>query len=386
VPTGSRRGFDFDASGTLPEIHFVRDRVRRKLREYHRRAVTDSATVAYLYELFRECDRDLRHVFFPSSGTAAKYRLEFVTGTSRALDVALCRLPSPKTIFVSPFEHPAERAVSRWHASVTGSVAEQMKFNSSDFLKPWSAQRDHIVAYLRERLEAGIPSPVLVISEVCYVTGLVIPVADVLSALKKHVQGLSVIVDGAHSVGNLDGIRTADGWDAYVTSGHKWLFSSEPSGVLVTPAEKDYRPAYDTWSSGVSMSTASVRTVLALHSGAQLFLEPRRSMIWCRCRELRRLLLGSLQGQFEVVGIGTGLSGTSLVTLRPAGNRHWSPDTAQALRSRLAEGGIRCSVLEIDPREPWLRLGVFYFHDREAILQCCGILNSLVSPAATTRH
>ncbi len=76
----------------------------------------------------------------------------------------------------------------------------------------------------------------ILVSHVIFLTGQVLPVADVVALGRKH--GIPVIVDGAHAFAHID-FRLSDlDCDYYATSLHKWLFGPHGTGLLYVRKSK----------------------------------------------------------------------------------------------------------------------------------------------------
>lgn len=71
---------------------------------------------------------------------------------------------------------------------------------------------------------------VLLLSQVTYTTGLILPIAEHLTAVRAACPELWVIVDAAQAVGLVP--PALAGADAVVASGHKWLFGPPGSGLV----------------------------------------------------------------------------------------------------------------------------------------------------------
>jgi selenocysteine lyase/cysteine desulfurase len=76
----------------------------------------------------------------------------------------------------------------------------------------------------------------ILVSHVVFLTGQVLPVAEV-AALGKA-RGIPVIVDGAHALAHLDFKISDIGCDYYASSLHKWLFAPHGTGLLFVRKEK----------------------------------------------------------------------------------------------------------------------------------------------------
>lgn len=80
----------------------------------------------------------------------------------------------------------------------------------------------------------------VVVDHIASATALIFPVARIIQALKGRVR---VLVDGAHTPGQLPLDITALGADWYVGNCHKWLFATRGCGFLyAAPDGRDIRP------------------------------------------------------------------------------------------------------------------------------------------------
>jgi selenocysteine lyase/cysteine desulfurase len=87
-------------------------------------------------------------------------------------------------------------------------------------------------AEIVRRFEANLTprTRLILVSHVVYLTGQVLPVAEVVALGRRH--GIPVIVDGAHALAHLDFRIEELGCDFYASSLHKWLFAPHGTGLL----------------------------------------------------------------------------------------------------------------------------------------------------------
>lgn len=74
---------------------------------------------------------------------------------------------------------------------------------------------------------------VVFLSHVCSSTGWVLPVEDICRKIKDHNPNITIVIDGAHAVGNIEVNISNLACDYYIFCGHKWLFGSPSLGILV---------------------------------------------------------------------------------------------------------------------------------------------------------
>ena len=87
-------------------------------------------------------------------------------------------------------------------------------------------------AALLDALEAARTprTKVVHVSHVVFLTGQILPVAEVCAWARRH--GITSIVDGAHAFAHADTNLPAMGCDTYGTSLHKWLMAPIGTGFL----------------------------------------------------------------------------------------------------------------------------------------------------------
>lgn len=93
-------------------------------------------------------------------------------------------------------------------------------------------------ALVVQRFEEGLTerTRMILVSHVIFLTGQVLPVAEVCALGRRH--GIPVIVDGAHALAHLD-FRLGDlGCDFYASSLHKWLHAPHGTGLLYVRRER----------------------------------------------------------------------------------------------------------------------------------------------------
>lgn len=88
------------------------------------------------------------------------------------------------------------------------------------------------------RFEAHITARtrLILVSHVVFLTGQILPVAEVVALGRKH--GIPVLVDGAHALAHFDFKISDLDCDYYASSLHKWLFAPHGTGLLYVRKEK----------------------------------------------------------------------------------------------------------------------------------------------------
>jgi len=297
-------------------------------------------------------------------------QIRLAASTGRSLEIAFRELCQGSCILLSPYEHPTEHIVAQVDHRIKG-----MPVNSRFFDKPWAEQKKDIVQWVETQLNPKRPpkhygSTAFVISEVCWCTGRHIQIEELINAIKDRIgKNLTVIIDGAHAVGNLVGGRPVELGDAYVFSGHKWLLAPEPCGLVIT---RNTVNMYDVWVGELPDTTVGAAQVCGLLASLRFLRSVPEDYRAQRSENLRNYLRKELNGTFDLVGEGSGLKETNLVSIRPAQDYRWNVSADEFIR-RLLEKNIHVCVVKLplgtknSTREFWIRLSIAWFLDWRAI-------------------
>src|SRR5215469_7266465 len=202
APVTNGDKLNFYGLAVAPEIRWIRQSTNELVQLYQEYVPGSARATGLLLELAAESRALIRELLLETADPE-NCRIEFVGGTSRAVEVVLARTGRPQKVIISPFEHPSVTEVAKWFVSVSGAELCQLQVAAQDHLRPWQEQEDILVAQVVETL-SGIQTATLVLSEVNYATGVVIPVERVIERLYQHTNQscLKIILDGAHAAGN----------------------------------------------------------------------------------------------------------------------------------------------------------------------------------------
>src|SRR5436190_12975196 len=173
APVANGDKLNFYGLAVAPEIRWIRNSTNELVNLYQHYVPGSTKATGLLLELAEEA-RILIKELLLDSGDRENWRIEFVGGTSRAVEVALARTGRPQKVIVSPFEHPSVMEVAKWFVSIAGAELCQLQFEPHDHFRCWQEQEDLLVAQIAEALK-GAPRAALVLSEVNYATGVLIP-------------------------------------------------------------------------------------------------------------------------------------------------------------------------------------------------------------------
>ena len=377
-PKFGRSKINFNSGAIAPEIRFVKRYAASLAKKYQEYIPGSADSTNYLQQLLDECESRLKGSILklPSD---KQHRMNFFPSTSRAMEVALLKISGPKKILLSPYEHPVEDKVSKWINHIDGSIINRLGLSPEDYHLSWTYQQDKVVNEFLFQMRSGVPPFIFIISEVCYATGLCIPIAQLLQRIFQEVnrQDVVVIVDGAHAVGNVPIASDID-FDYYVFSAHKWLFSPDPCGILLSAnrAADSYRPYDSSTAQAISATTASVRNIAGLRASLELIDRIGLEKIWERSKALQEYLIAQLDEKFEVVGSGTGLERSNMLAIRPKPGLSWGFDLQGLAGNLRYDKKIYLEVISIDPIHPWVRITLPYFAEFHQINKLCKALDA----------
>lgn len=353
-PRHSRTRLHFNSAALAPAIHHIERRNRAAFDKYQEELPGSQSAARYLEATAELARSQLRELFPKLSGDGM--HVNFFSTTSRALEVALERSPATPALLLSPYEHPAEAAVAEWVARNPARTLSRYPDQQGFFDLPWTEQKVNLLNWIASKSES-VPST-LILSEVCWCTGQVLPLPEFLGELRKVAPTVSVVVDGAHAVGNGGPTVEITQVEAYLFSAHKWLMSPEPCGVLVEHGT--VVRVYDQWAEGLPECIANIRSVSSLAHSLELLKEAKLERVFSRSWELRSRLLRDLGEEFELVGEHAKLQDSLLCSVRPKQNRKWRKSTRSALQSYFDAEGLNLLVID-HFGELWARLAFPYF-------------------------
>jgi cysteine sulfinate desulfinase/cysteine desulfurase-like protein len=379
APIKNGQSLNFYGHAVAPEIPIIRRDTDELIRTYQKYVPGSRAASNYLLSMSNECQELIKRLLLPHA-QRERYNIEFFSGTSRAMEVALARaVAHPAKIILSPFEHPSVAAVSRWFAFISGAEVHQVQFEPEDYFRPWPNQEEKLIEDVLREANLDARHSVLVLSEVSYAMGGVIPVMSVLQRLPCHHQEskLKIILDGAHAAGNGQAPHVLDDCDSYVFSAHKWLLAPEPCGVILTQHESAVVP-YDAWNKALPATTVNVQMIAGVLSSLRLLEELRLERLWAHSRELRERFVNLMQCKFSIIGEETGMKSSLMLAVCPLPGKRWKYEDAE-LREYLQRNDVHVLVMSIDPRTSWVRVAFPCFIEVQHVNILCSVLEEAIS-------
>jgi selenocysteine lyase/cysteine desulfurase len=363
-PTYRRARSNFNASAIGPEIALIRREADRLVRVYQESIPASSRSRALLDEWSAEAEEKVRSLV---KLDPAKHVVQILPGTSRALEVAIADFGRHKKhLIFSPFEHESEIAVAQWAGVYADIRRTHLPLKPAYLRRPWSESADEILTGLVDAIKQAKNDnrlPIIVMSEVSWATGLVLPVIAIVDELRKRFQDkIRIVVDGAHVPGNTDKYDGLHGSDAYVLSTHKWLFAGEPGGILVRRNSGELRRPYDAWQRTAPVSTASVRAIAHLLAALQFVQREEWPDLKKRSDTLRNAFLSHDMNCLRVVGAETKLEQSLMLAVAPAVGWAWR-SSIEGLVAFWNQKKVEASLRAADEEgnAMWARIAFPYF-------------------------
>jgi selenocysteine lyase/cysteine desulfurase len=348
---------------------------------YQRKVPTSDDAKDYLMLAASESRNLLLEYLFQGTNRHGHFSIEFLPGTSRALEVGLTQIDNLGAIIVSPYEHPSQNDVVKWFVSAFNpSIAHhELEIDYTILKASWDQQKSRLIEQIQSVIAAcdARKKIAVLISEVHYMTGLVINVNEIIDALRPRYRNSNLVfmVDGSQSVGNLLSplstlVNNLHREDFYYFSAHKWLLSPNTCGVFVAeqnPSRYEIEP-YDIFGATLPSATVDPGVIFGIRSSLQYLIGDRMSKlksfheISCLLKSYFRENIGD---QFEVVESVTREMNESLfIAVRPKPGNRWKEETRQAFWTQIREDGVDLTVLKlqgVDPTTWWLRISFPYF-------------------------
>ena len=376
APVANGDKLNFYGLAVAPEIRWIRNATNELVDLYQHYVPGSAKATGLLLELAEEARALLKELLL-TPDDRENCRIEFVGGTSRAVEVALARTGRPQKVIISPFEHPSVMAVAKWFVSIAGAELCQLQRAPQNHFRCWQEQEDILVAQIVEAL-GDAQTATLVLSEVNYATGVVIPVEQVIDRLREFTgpSRLKIILDGAHAAGNNQNPTGIHKCASYVFSAHKWLLAPEPCGVIVShdPAADELVP-YDAWNRSLPATTVNVQMLAGVVSSLRFLKKLGLERLWEHSRQLRQRFIGRTQHLFKVVGEESGMGTTLLLAICPRPEKRWKFSAAE-LSAYLQGNSVHALVMSIDPESPWIRVAFPCFIDFEHVDVLCDVLET----------
>lgn len=385
-PTGySPRRANFMAGAISPGIRVAAEEAVKLVHGYNTRGPGSPEATAALVGMARECVDIIRRRVI-SGGDDADLHIGFTSNTTRALELAVVLSGNAEAVVLSPFEHPSEARVSEWLGRTLAVEVVQAEQTREMFARPPSQITDDIVLAVAAAIDKAKHDRICVLlSDVCWSTGVRLPTSNIIDGLRRLCSNrhLTFVIDGAHAAGNNALVSIPEEAHAYVFSGHKWLFSNEPVGVIITRRPWAEPFPVDVWipKDGMilpSIGTAGPFKLAHLTAVLRMFEKHGMSTFWERSRELRQRFVAALPQ--DIVPVGWTPSDdrrdhSFIVTVAPTQGRNWFTSSITELASYFERRRVSLNVLRIPGFAPVLRVTFPYFlpvRDMEKLAKALG--------------
>lgn len=385
-PVNNKR-LNFNAGGISPQIKYVSKKVKAKEKIYQEAVPGSRDAAAYLLQLSNNCKSVIYHLL-NIDNSDHRLRIEFHTGTSRALELAIARIPRPLKIILSPYEHPSEYEVVKWLSSLNEVELIPINLPATLYHRDWELHEAALGEQLNEIVCNDHYNYVFILSEVYYATGMVVPVSRLMDRYRIiKSKRISFLIDASHSVGNNNkpfgnGRLILDSTDAYIFGSHKWLFSPEPCGVSLLSGDfiHHQNSSYDVWKDDLPVTTVGFARIGSFMSSLELLSDDNRYLSFMELSGLMRdEFVKSISDKFTVVGSSSNQRMSNMIAIKPKDGYRWIKTDEESLSSHLYRLGVNCKVINKEEDSLWLRLTFLYFITYFDIAQLRSKLESSIS-------
>ena len=299
----------------------------------------------------------------------------FAPDTSRALEIAICSLRCSNTkIILSPFEHSAETAVVAWLRKVARIEVLSIPL-TNQLLRMSSHEKanDFIESFRKiaeENAQKKTPKQfIIVISQVFFMTGEKLPTSYICGKLREIAPNAQIVIDAAHMLFERFDERTREEellFDAMVISGHKWLYSPEPMGVVLFKNVPSITP-YDALSSNGCISTVSTTALYTFEAALAMSDRYRLSVMQSRSSSIKKYVIDCLSQDFEILTESSESKVPSFILcIRPKSTLVGWREDGDRLRDFFYKRRIIVDVFEVEG-DWWVRLLLPFYLERSSI-------------------
>ena len=379
-PSVRKNDLNLNVAEVAPEIVYTRSYTDRVTDTYQKSVPGTRGSREVVQRLADECREQLQEMLVPED-QMDRWKMDFCSGLGVATQLSLASVPHSSEIMLSPFEHSLTAKAARQYAAQANCHFHAIGFDSRDYSKTWKEQVEIIVRQADDHIGRSAKSCILLLAEVCSVTGTVVPVRDIVSALRKRRPNVkwTIVVDGSFAVGNGRRVSITDHCDRYFFCADRWLLSPEPCGVVVAPLETGGALGID--SGQPERARAGVRSLGGLRAGLELLSQVGPETLWKRSREARNFLARSVRPRFIQVAAPDSIDDqTLMLTLHPREHLRWRIEQAENLQKYFEKHGAYVQVMEIERGRPWVRLSFPYFLDFGRLRDFRSLLDGALVP------
>lgn len=362
-PVEGRHKGNFNVGAITPAILDIRKEANSLNERYQSLQPGSLPSKQFLDECFNECKKHMSRILGIENIDPSKYTVCIGENTTKVLH-ALINKGNYDCVIMSPFEHDSEISIVKLQPEIIA-----IESNSSILSDP-NSSKEVVSNLIIGKLTPG--KNLLVISEICCKTGLRVPIDDIVTSIldgKPIDSKLEILVDGAHVVGQATS-RFIDHGEAFIFSGHKWLYSESPSGIAIIFNDRLIPDTYyDIWLDGTPTSTGNHRSIFDLLAALRwrLNLADLTDLV-SRSKNLTEYFTDILPIGVEIIGKNLHIDESQIRTISPSDNFSW---TNAALKEKLSSFGISCEVFKItkpnNETVDWIRLCFPYFLDTTSV-------------------
>jgi selenocysteine lyase/cysteine desulfurase len=387
--------FNFNAGAISPEIKYISNTFFSINKKYQEYTPGSQMALRYLKKIAKECREDLKKLLKITDNNL-NYKIQFCSGTSRAIELSILKIPTPLTIVTSPFEHPSEINVVKWIASQKNNVIlERCEIELSLLDHDWDKLLLYFYSKLDEIIKNSESNYIILISEICFLNGMKIPILEIMGYIRnKYINNkIFFLIDASHSVGNIkdsfgNGGLILHDYDSYIFGAHKWLLSPEPFGIIISELKIENKiinrideNIYDLWDNNIPITTTGIAKIGYFKSCLRFFLEKRRiESLLEKSKIIKENFLknADIVKNFDVIGDTIPNELSSMISIKPKNNKKWKFNKLEDLNNYFIKSNINCMIFDVGDNCFWLRITFLYFITQKEINKLISILKKSI--------
>ncbi len=388
-PFHSQHFLNFNSADTAPVIRFIGNERESLLNEYASLPPRTVDSKNWIMKYWGNCQDQLLKLIGLASDLDRK-QIRLFDGTGRALETTLDHYPFQKKVILSPYETPTIKKICKWY-EVSHSCRIDYLDRPQGFLEtPKEKQITTVVNGIINSIEIK-KTNIVIISEVCYATGLTVELEDIIVKVKidcekKGVDPPRYIIIGSYAVENLLENKGSKLGDAYIFNGDKWLMAPEPCGIVIINNMDFKLKPYDCLDNEISTTNFDHTKVAGLKSCLDLlfkFDNLNKKFFTHRSHEMLSIFWPFVKDHFVIVGETTQLKPTRMISLKPNEDNKWKFKKSKELDSYLMAKEIIVKIIEIEEDLPWVRLSFSFFHTNNDVKKLGKVLLEAIEPIHT---
>jgi selenocysteine lyase/cysteine desulfurase len=387
-PVHQAKLLNFNTADTAPVIKYVKKR-RDKLVDFFDATPEASELNIFLMSCWEDCKKLIFQLIDQPYDLKNK-QVGLFNDAGRALETTLGSFSGDKNIILSPYEIPKVKKLCEWYKTQNPCEVKTIHSESGFFETPLNEQVEIVAEEIFTQLHYS-KTNIVILSEVCYSTGLAIELEKIIRTVETHCAKArpssksppKYIIMGSYAVENLKTPKGLELGDAYVFSCDKWLMAPEPGGIAIIKNNKNSLKPYDCLDTQIPLTTFDPTKIAGIRASLELLTKfdyLDGDFFTKRSTGSKNLFLRRLEDSLVVIGRETGLKSTKMVSVKPNYKYKWKYNTIKSLESYFEANSILVKVIKLEDNLLVVRVSFSFFHVSGDIKKLTNALNGAIEP------